>query len=226
VEKNVDELMTLEGHFVERFNYVREHLRPGDERRLLVSGCAVGSELIAAMRYGYREVSGTEVVRRYVEIATRRLARGSGFDVRLYDGLHLPWPDRTFTAIVSAHIIEHTRRPPEYLREHFRVLSEGGLLFLEFPDRYHRRELHTNLPSVEWLPSVARSLVLRGLEICPVVPKQARLYYREVRTELHPISMWQIQLWATVATRGRCRIVHAYHPAPGYTRCILRKGTQ
>ncbi|WP_149499024.1 class I SAM-dependent methyltransferase [Roseiconus lacunae] len=61
---------------------------------------------------------------------------GSNFDLDLGDG-NLPFPDSSFTAILSQHTIEHLHLTEELLpllRECERVLQPGGQLWLSCPD--------------------------------------------------------------------------------------------
>jgi SAM-dependent methyltransferase len=193
-------------------------------RRLLVSGCAAGSEMIIARRFGFQEILGTEVVQEYVEITNRRVVGQHGFCALMYDGHNLPFANDTFTSIVSGHIIEHTPSPYSYLKEHIRVLAPGGFMFLEFPNRYHRIELHTGLPSLEYLPAPLRSLGLRLLasRFSPLTPDRRRSY-DAIRRTLQPVSVWQISSYLMRMPFRSPRIAHHYSPAPGYTRMLITK---
>ena len=224
LEKNVEELLTLSGGFLDRFNFFMPHLDTQARDRVLVSGCAVGSELVAARNHRFREAFGTEVTERYVRIASDRLAHVPGVRVDLYDGRHLPYPDNHFSTILSGHIIEHTGAPYRYFAEHMRVLRPGGFFFIEFPDRYHSIELHTGLPSYEYLPAPLRGIVLRYLA-SPLAgfDQQTRRRYEAVRSTLTPVSIWQIRLYLLLSGNGRSSIVAIQRPAPGFTRLLIRK---
>ena len=63
--------------------------------------------------------------------------------------------------VLSGHVIEHTGSPEFYIEEHLRVLANGGYFYMEFPTRFHHTELHTGLPSVEWLPTFLRNALLK-----------------------------------------------------------------
>jgi SAM-dependent methyltransferase len=226
VDRNVDELFSLESGVSDRFDYFAPRVPKNTRRRLLVSGCAAASEMIIARRYGFQEILGTEVVQEYVEISRQRLLGQDGFDVFLYDGKNLPFASDTFTAVVSGHIIEHTPSAYDYLKEHVRVLAPGGFLFLEFPNRYHLIELHTGLPSLEYLPKLLRSLGLQflGSQFSPLSPKQ-RKRYDEIRRTLQPVSVWQIKRYLSRMTSCNARVIHHYAPAPGYTRMLIAKSS-
>jgi SAM-dependent methyltransferase len=222
VEPHIAELLDLTGGFVDRFNYFAPRMPDDAKARLLISGCACGSEMIVARRYGFQEVHGTEVVPELVSICNQRLEGAEGFSASLYDGAQLPYPDHHFTSVVSGHIIEHTPSPRAYLHEHLRVLRPGGWFFLEFPNRFHRRELHTGVPSVEYLPGPLRAGVLRWLS-SPLGPcsTAVRQHYEAIRNTLQPISIGKVRRWLRSAKGHPARLVHSYAPAPGYVRMLL-----
>jgi SAM-dependent methyltransferase len=224
VDRNVEELFSLQSGVVDRFHYFAPRMPRSTRRRLLVSGCAAASEMIIARNCGFQTIVGTEVASPYVDITRRRLQGQKGFYVILYDGRRLPLRANVFTAVVSGHIIEHTRSPYAYLKEHMRVLAHGGFLFLEFPNRYHGTELHTGLPSLEYLPRPLRSLALR---FCASsfsrLPPDQRLRYNAIRETLQPLSVWQIAMYLLLMGDRRARIVHHYAPAPGFTRMLITK---
>jgi SAM-dependent methyltransferase len=224
VDRNVDELFSLYSGVCDRFNYFAPRMPESARARLLVSGCAAGSEMIIARRYGFEEILGTEVVPEYVQITQRRLKDSNGFAVVLYDGHRLPFSNEMFTAIASGHIIEHTASPYEYLKEHMRVLASGGFLFLEFPNRYHGIELHTGLPSLEYLPRPLRSVGLRycASQFSIFSPDRRRLY-DSIRRTLQPVSVWQIKMYLSRMKYRNARVVHHYAPVPGYTRLLIVK---
>lgn len=223
VEKNVEELMSSTG-YGDRFDFFVPYLHESAKERLLISGCAVGSEHIVARQYGFREICGTEVSTHYVDIARARLSGQEGFFVDKYDGDKLPYADNSFSVVYSGHVIEHTMSPFEYFREHYRVLQPGGFFFLEFPNRYHRRELHTGVRSVEWLPKPLRACACRvlGGPWSPLDDRR-RLCYRDILNTLSPISIWQIRLFMYRVGGLASRVVAIQRPAPGFVRMLLRK---
>ncbi|WP_006748399.1 class I SAM-dependent methyltransferase [Thioalkalivibrio paradoxus] len=224
-DRNVDELFNLRGGFVSRFDFFAQRIDDAARDAILISGCAVGSEAIVAREYGFRSVAGTEVEPIYIDIARERLRGNAGFRFDLYDGERLPYPDDAFSMVLSGHIIEHTRSPADYLREHFRILRPGGFFFLEFPTRYHWKELHTNLPSVEYLPRGFRAWMLRFLSSrASPLPERMRHGYRVIlETGLQPVSTrWVRSCLRSMGDRPPV-VVHRYYPAPGVVRMLIRK---
>lgn len=195
-----------------------------ESSKILLSGMAVGSEMIAAKNYGFGEVYGVEVEPLYVEICQKRFTQLEKIYPSLYDGLHLPFADSTFDIIISGHIIEHTESPFEYLKENFRVLKTGGYLFLEYPTRYHHKELHTNLPSLEWLPKFLRYLIIKIVtsKLSPLAENVKNRYQMILKTSLKPISFWQIQTWL-LQSNYHPRLIYQSKPYPGIVRCIFQK---
>ena len=226
LSRHVDQLMDVEAA-LGRFLYLRSVAPPDSLRAgaaVLVSGFAIGSEMIAARRMGFGRIAGVEVDPELVAICAARL-RGLG-DVQpmLYDGETLPFEDGAFSVVASGHVVEHTRDPQRYLGECLRVIEAGGLLSLEFPTRFHAVELHTGLPSFEWLPRRARDLALTLLSgpLSPL-PERARQGYRSiVERGLQQISLGAVRR-LLARTPFDWRLVHAVAAAPGIVRCVVQR---
>lgn len=224
VDQHVQDHLSLSAGYEERFAWFDRFVQAGARDRLLVSGCAVGSEMIVARRHGFGEIHGTEVDPHLLGIAETRFAGDASYRPLLYDGRHLPQSDAYFDAVVSAHVIEHSLAPFRYLAEHLRVLRPKGWLFLEFPHRYHPIELHTSTPSVEWMPWPMRELALRV--------RAARLRRRDpaaarsadaVRIDLRPVSLWQVQLYLRRLLGPLHTPVEVCRPAAGIVRLALQR---
>lgn len=54
-------------------------------------------------------------------------ASDSYHPVRLYDGMHIPFPDESFDTVFSSNVLEHIRHLPHMLAELHRVIKPGGL---------------------------------------------------------------------------------------------------
>lgn len=223
LEENVNGLMSLEGGFEGRFEYFVPFVKENCKDQMLVSGCSAGSEMIVAKKYGFREIFGTEVAREYVAIASERLATEQCFHVDFYDGKILPYADEFFGTICSGHIIEHTPSPFKYFKEHLRVLKKGGFFFIEFPNRYHKTELHTNLFSFEWLPKIIRNLILKIISSRIFFANLSNKYlYARVAETLSPVSIWQIRAYLAMIS-WKSKIIDVQKPLPGYIRIIIQK---
>ena len=222
IESQVQQLFD-DGGFRSRFNYFMEFFDAAAKRHLLVSGTSIGTEMILAYEYGFERVTGTEVAPGLVDICKMRIADFPTAKAVYCQDDTLPFEDGEFSSVISGHIIEHTRSPFDYLREHMRVLQAGGYMFLEFPNRYHRTELHTNVPSLEWLPALLRKIII--VVLCSrLMPLSAQIKHRynAILTTLQPVSRWQVWWWLK-RSPGRARIEHYTVPAPGILRLIVRK---
>jgi SAM-dependent methyltransferase len=224
IEKNIEELLTIGGGFIDRLNFFMPHLSDKHKENLLVSGCSVGSELIIARNYGFKSATGTEVVDEYVIIGKNRTKHIPNIQIDYYDGSKLPYKDGQFTCIVSGHIIEHTPSPYNYFVEHLRVLAKGGVFFIEFPDRYHPVELHTATRSFEFLPWPLRNIALRYKfsKYSKSTPLEKERY-KAVLNTLSPISIWQIKMFLLLSGHFTSKIIAVQRPAPGFTRVLIEK---
>ena len=224
LEKNLDELMSLDGGFIGRFDYFTPYLDKAAKENILISGCSVGSEHFVAKRYGFGDVVGTEVIEKYVDIARMRFGDRTDLRIELYNGLRLPFANDYFSCVYSGHVIEHTPRPSDYFREHMRVLKPGGFFFLEFPTRYHHKELHTGLPSVDYFPKIVRDFSLRVLSSrLSTLKSENKSKYRAILTDLQPMSVWQVKFFLWKLAKDGGRIIHHYAPAPGFVRLLIKK---
>jgi SAM-dependent methyltransferase len=87
-------------------------------------GFGNGEVLDRLQSYGW-EVEGVETDPVAVENARKR-----GLNVRLGDLIEQNYPDESFDAIVSSHVIEHVADPLRFLVECYRILRpEGRLVF-------------------------------------------------------------------------------------------------
>lgn len=96
--------------------------------RVLDIGCNVGCTVEAARDRGW-DAYGVDLSRYAV-----RLCRERGLACSPTDGLHLPFEDAFFDAVVAWHVIEHVADVRRTLAEWRRVLRPGGVMVLETPD--------------------------------------------------------------------------------------------
>lgn len=95
--------------------------------------------------------------------ATAAASQARKADV-LYDGIHLPFEDKSFDTVVSVQVLEHTPRPVELFAEMVRVLRNSGILIVTVPfsGRLHE-EPHDYF---RFTPHILRDLCKRnGLKI-------------------------------------------------------------
>ena len=213
--------------FAQRFLYLKSVVREdifNPRSTVLISGFGMGSEMIMARQFGFGKVYGVEVEQILVDTTKRRLAQFPDMYPVFYDGKVLPYEDGQFNVVVSGHVIEHTEDPRFYLQEVLRVLVPGGYLSLEFPRRYHIIELHTNLPSFEWLPRPLRNLALRILssKSSPLREDVKLRYESIVTTNLQQISLGGVMRMLK-KTSYSTKLMNSENAAPGITRCVIRR---
>ena len=79
------------------------------------------------------------------------------------DGLHLPFPDKSFDLVVTFAVIEHVgsrAQQKAFVRELCRV---GKTCCITTPNRWYPIEFHTAVPLLHWLPPSWFRAVLRLL---------------------------------------------------------------
>ncbi len=92
----------------------------------------------------------------------RQVTEGYGFTV--VASTTLPFPEGSFDAVISNHVIEHVGGREDqlhHLEEIGRVLKADGLAYLAVPSRWMLVEPHYRLPFLSWLPRSWRSTYVR-----------------------------------------------------------------
>jgi len=123
-----------------RFNVeVLDTLAIGAGENVLEIGFGHGRTLaIAAERAADARFAGIDIAATAVRSAERRcraLVEAGRLDLRVGDGLALPWPDATFDAAFAVHTLYFWSEPERQLAEVCRVLRPGGRLVLGFRER-------------------------------------------------------------------------------------------
>jgi SAM-dependent methyltransferase len=148
---------------------VLNHAPPGP---LLDVGCALGYTLQAARRLGLDAV-GVDIS----EYAVRQCReRGLQAEIGALDAL--PFADGAFQLVIMKHVLEHTPRPREALREVRRVTRPGGGILIAVPhggylkarlnptaSRFFRPEVHGSEHHFYFTPpTLSRLLGEEGFE--------------------------------------------------------------
>jgi SAM-dependent methyltransferase len=105
---------------------VEHYVRPG---RLLSIGCGDGLELSVAKTRGWQP-EGYDVD----PSMTARVAVRVGVPVHDGDLFRLPLADASFDCVYLDQVLEHPKRPAEYLRLAHRLLRPDGVLFIGVPN--------------------------------------------------------------------------------------------
>jgi 2-polyprenyl-3-methyl-5-hydroxy-6-metoxy-1,4-benzoquinol methylase len=127
------------------------------------SGCGSAGDLQIMHEMGAKSVTGVEVDEELANLARIRLKSAGDikFDISTYTGRELPYDNDMFDIITSIHVVEHVGHVQLYLSELLRVLRPGGILFLDFPNRFYPYEQHTMLKYIHLLPHAVRDVFLR-----------------------------------------------------------------
>lgn len=68
-----------------------------------------------------------------IDVAGGRVDGGRVFDVGIYDGIHIPFPDASFDCVFSSNVLEHVKFPQLLMADCGRVLSNGGFAIHVLP---------------------------------------------------------------------------------------------
>ncbi len=98
-------------------------------------GCATGRLLDRLAAAGCRDLAGSDLAPRILEVARERLARrGIEAELRQADAEDsLPWPSRRFDVVTLTGVLHHFLAPAAALEGIERVLRPGGRLILADP---------------------------------------------------------------------------------------------
>ena len=108
-------------------NLLRQYL-PGDHRaRIMDVGCGAGETLKQLEMLG--NPRGVDVSPEAIRYCRERGCR----DLRLVDGIILPAEDGEFDVVLSLDVIEHLEDDRGALREYYRIVKSGGILFITVP---------------------------------------------------------------------------------------------
>ncbi|MBK7584851.1 MAG: methyltransferase domain-containing protein [Myxococcales bacterium] len=127
-----------------------------------------------------KELTLADIDPRAMELAQKiHGARIAHTDV-LVPGEPLPYPDGHFDGLVSMDVIEHLPEPEPWLREAFRVVRPGGLVFLTTPNYASRSLVVIELTALE---AIAR---VQGFSRKALHP--SKLDAKKLRALLHKVD--------------------------------------
>jgi SAM-dependent methyltransferase len=151
-----------------------------DTQSCLEIGCGAG-RITRQLAGSFDRVYAADVSEDMIRCA--RKAVGTNVEFAVIDGINLPWPDASITAIFSTHVLQHLDNIDigySYFREFFRVLTSGGTLMVhlplyEFPGGMMERPL--------------RSFYSLGLSLSNIrAIVQRRLRQKSMRGTLYPMN--------------------------------------
>jgi SAM-dependent methyltransferase len=190
------------------------------------SGCGSAGDLAVCLELGAKQGYGIEVDEGLLKLAMARFQDSpvaDRVDLRHYRGKELPYPDQAFDLILSLHVVEHVQDVDLYLRELFRVLRSGGILFLELPNRYYWQEQHTQLPLVHILPNPWRNRLI-GILLSPLfrhrVGERCRQKLEALLDLLHPTPFDLVTCFRRHAATYQLQLVEACFYASAQPRLM------
>lgn len=116
---------------------------------ILDDGCGSGG-ITVSLGEECKMAVGIDIAPKFEKTAVRlaKELKLKGAHFLQSDGCALPFSDDSFDLIISHSVIEHTDYPLKYLEEAFRILKNGGILFLETPPYYSFEGTHLPKPAV------------------------------------------------------------------------------
>ena len=109
-------------------------------------GLGYGMHIMSAKA---RRILGAEVDGRAVVRAKRIFAGHERMgDILLYDGIHLPWQDKSVDFVTCVEVLEHVEDYQELLREMARVARRG--IFITTPNRRRENTCRDGRPKNYW----------------------------------------------------------------------------
>lgn len=143
-------------------------------------------------------------------------------EVHTFDGVHLPFPSKSFDVCVSNWVIEHIGDPSAHFHEVARILKDGGTYCFRTPNRWHYFTTGSR-----FLPSSAHLRIankMRGLAEAEHDPyptyyranTSARIRGLSCESGLEPLALFAIE---TEPSYGRFHSVFFY-PMFFYERLV------
>lgn len=115
-------------------------------------GSGTGSVSLSLARYS-RNVVGIEPNEEYV-----KRARAKAIEMRLENATFLQLTaddyhtEDRYDVVILSDVLEHVERQRELLVKCLSLLEEGGVLYLNTPNKWYPMEPHFRLPFLSWLP--------------------------------------------------------------------------
>jgi SAM-dependent methyltransferase len=190
---------------------------------ILVPGSALGGECFAALDLGAKQVTGLEIFEDLVLESKKYAASKDTTEVIFLEFDGRKFPSYGYDLVLSGHVIEHSPDWREHLSECIVATRPQGKVYLEFPSRYHLKELHTGLISFEWLPSFLRKFLnITSAKIYKLIGKHDKSLARNaIQDTLQQVSERQISRYIRRQFGNSILVRHSSYPAPGIVRLII-----
>lgn len=139
-------------------------LNPSKSLHVLDIGSSTG-DLAMALSDNYSEVYCIEPDESLLKVSKLKKEYFDKANVHILQGIceHLPFPDGFFDVIICKTVLEHVLSVSLCISEMSRVLSQGGVLYIEAPNYIWFYEGHYHLPFIPLMPKPLFRLYARLL---------------------------------------------------------------
>jgi SAM-dependent methyltransferase len=220
-DPRLEEIQSYKGRLTEFLKL--DGLSSFENMKILVPGSALGGECFAALELGAREVTGLEIFGELVLESKKYATSRDATNVTFLEFDGRKFPNHGYDLVLSGHVIEHSPDWREHLNECIKATRLQGRVYLEFPSRYHFKELHTGLISFEWLPSSVRKLLnLSSAKIYELLGKHEKSLARHaIQDTLQQVSERQISRYIRRRFGNSILVRRSSNPVPGIVRLII-----
>ncbi len=123
-----------------------------NEMSILDAGSRDGWVIEFLNSMGYKNVTGVELLKEYVDYCKNR-----GRDVSVGDLHKLDFKDKIFDFVYCRHVIEHCLDPVKVINELMRITKEGGAVYCSFPLEGYMCGKHTTaIPNMKAVRNILK----------------------------------------------------------------------
>lgn len=220
-DPRLEDIQSYRGRLIEFLQL--DGLSSFENKKILVPGSALGGECFAALELGALEVTGLEIFGELVLESKKYASYRNATNVTFLEFDGRKFPNYGYDFVLSGHVIEHSPDWREHLSECIKATRPQGKVYLEFPSRYHYKELHTGLTSFEWLPSSIRKILnLASAKIYGLLGQNDKSIARHaIQDTLQQVSERQISRYIRRRFGNSILVRRSSYPAPGIVRLII-----
>jgi len=180
---------------VDHFNIFLDYIEKYKKlQNLLVLdlGCGSGGCTYQLLRRGAKVIS-IDIDKSLLNISKIRNIKSSRVDFILADGTKLPFRRNAFDVCICLHVIEHVNSPLCLIKELNRVLKCGGILLLEYPNRFYIREQHSDLLLMSYLPKKIADFIARNISKLGFLGKDYTKRFNIILLYPHNLSYFSVK---------------------------------
>jgi 2-polyprenyl-3-methyl-5-hydroxy-6-metoxy-1,4-benzoquinol methylase len=167
--------------------HLKEYLPEVSKLKMLDLGCGAGGVCVSFANRNNRVV-GLDLDKKLINLTKINVSDSEdnfppsgGVSEILSSGTDLPFEDGTFDLVLCNDVIEHLDKQEELVREIYRVLKEGGYLYLTTPNRRYPVESHTGIFGITMLPKPLADVFIRMSGLGTSFPVKLLSYEKLIR---------------------------------------------